>query len=213
MSHSKYDQTLALAGIYQAASLVKQIANQGSANNAQIEACIETLFRFDANTVEEVYGDRGNIINGAKILQKNLTSISLTGSNKDNRDIEITKYIISLIMLEKTLSKRTKMLDEISDRLKDIETKFDFFPISHDNTYAKLGHLYKETISTLGPKIIVSGEQPYLSNENNASRVRALLLAGIRSAVLWRQCGGSRWQFFFGQKSYQKECKKIIGLS
>ena len=75
----------------------------------------------------------------------------------------------------------------------------------------KLGHLYKETISTLGPKIIVSGEQPYLSNENNASKVRAVLLAGIRSAVLWRQCGGSRWQFFFGQKAYQKECEKIIG--
>jgi high frequency lysogenization protein len=211
MSHSKYDQTLALAGIYQAASLVKQIANKGSANNAQIEACIETLFRFDANTVEEVYGDRANIINGAKVLQKNLTSISLSGSNKENRDIEITKYIISLIMLEKTLEKRPEMLDDISDRLKAIEEKFDFFPLGHDNTYAKLGHLYKETISTLGPKIIVSGEQPYLSNENNANKVRALLLAGIRSAVLWRQCGGSRWQFFFGQKAYQKECEKIIG--
>ena len=210
MSHSKYDQTLALAGIYQAASLVKQIANKGSANNAQIEACIETLFRFDADTVEEVYGDRANIINGAKVLQKNLTSISLSGSNKENRDIEITKYIISLIMLEKTLEKRPKMLDEISDRLKAIEEKFEFFPLGHDNTYAKLGHLYKETISTLGPKIIVSGEQPYLSNENNASKVRAVLLAGIRSAVLWRQCGGSRWQFFFGQKAYQKECEKII---
>ncbi len=210
MSHSKYDQTLALAGIYQAASLVKQIANKGSANNAQIEACIETLFRFDADTVEEVYGDRANIINGAKVLQKNLTSISLSGSNKENRDIEITKYIISLIMLEKTLEKRPKMLDEISDRLNAIEEKFEFFPLGHDNTYAKLGHLYKETISTLGPKIIVSGEQPYLSNENNASKVRAVLLAGIRSAVLWRQCGGSRWQFFFGQKAYQKECEKII---
>ena len=210
MSHSKYDQTLALAGIYQAASLVKQIANKGSANNAQIEACVETLFRFDAETVEEVYGDRANIINGAKVLQKNLTSISLSGSNKENRDIEITKYIISLIMLEKTLEKRPKMLDEISDRLKNIEEKFEFFPLGHDNTYAKLGHLYKETISTLGPKIIVSGEQPYLSNENNASKVRAVLLAGIRSAVLWRQCGGSRWQFFFGQKAYQKECKIIL---
>ena len=211
MSHSKYDQTLALAGIYQAASLVKQIANKGSANNAQIEACVETLFRFNADTVEEVYGDRANIINGAKVLQKNLTSISLSGSsNKENRDIEITKYIISLIMLEKTLEKRPKMLDEISDRLKNIEEKFEFFPLGHDNTYAKLGHLYKETISTLGPKIIVSGEQPYLSNENNASKVRAVLLAGIRSAVLWRQCGGSRWQFFFGQKAYQKECEKII---
>ncbi len=212
MTHSKYDQTLALAGIYQAASLVKQIANQGNVNNAQLEACIETLFRFDADTVEEVYGDRANIINGAKVLQENLTSISFGGSKNDatTRDVEITKYIISLIMLEKMLAKRPKMLDDISDRLKEIESKFNFFPLGHDNTYAKLGHLYKETISTLGPKIIVSGEQPYLSNENNASKVRALLLSGIRSVVLWRQCGGSRWQFFFGQKAYQKECEKII---
>ena len=51
MIHSKYDQTLALAGIYQAASLVKQIATTGNANNAHIEASIETLFRFDVNTV------------------------------------------------------------------------------------------------------------------------------------------------------------------
>jgi len=214
MSHNKYDQTLALAGIYQAASLVKQIANKGGGNNAQIEACIETLFRYDAITVEDVYGDRANVINGVKVLQKNLTSISFKGSNKSrhdkSNDLEITKYIISLIMLEKTLGKRPKMLDEISDRLKNIEEKFEFFPLGHDNTYAKLGHLYKETISTLGPKIIVSGEQPYLSNENNANKVRALLLAGIRSAVLWRQCDGSRWQFFFGQKAYQNECEKII---
>ena len=212
MAHSKYDQTLALAGIYQAASLVKQIANQGQANNAQVEASIETLFRFDANSVEEVYGNQASILHGVKVLRDNLTGISFAGSknNKTTRDLEITKYIIALIMLEKVLDKRPKMLDEISQRLKQIEARFEFFPLGHENTYAKLGHLYKETISTLGPKIIVSGEQPYLSNEKNASKVRALLLAGIRSAVLWRQCGGSRWQFFFGQKAYLKQCEKII---
>jgi len=64
MLHSKYDQTLAIAGIYQAASLVKQIANKGTANNAQIEASLETLFRFDANTVEEVYGSASSIGHG-----------------------------------------------------------------------------------------------------------------------------------------------------
>lgn len=210
MSHSKYDQTLALAGIYQAASLVKQIAHHGSANNAQLEACIETLFKFDVDNVEQVYGDHANIFNSVKVLQKNLTSISFSGSKKENRDVEITKYVISLIMLEKILAKKPEMLDIISQRLKAIEDKFEFYPMVHDNTYTKLGHLYKDTISTLGPKIIVNGEQPYLSNETNASKVRAVLLAGIRSAVLWRQCGGSRWQFFFGQKAYQKECEKIL---
>jgi len=203
MLHNKYDQTLALAGIYQAASLVKQIANKGKANNAQIESSIETLFRFDANTVEEVYGNVDGVRHGVKILQQHLR-------DKTSRDIEITRYVISLIMLEKKLSRSAGMLDEVDKKLKAIEAKFDFFSLEHENTFAKIGQLYKDTVSTLGPKILVSGEQPYLSNEYNASKVRSLLLAGIRSAVLWRQCGGSRWQFIFGRKAYLDECKKIL---
>lgn len=203
MTHTKYDQTLALAGIYQAASLVKQIATTGKANNAHIESSLETLFRFDANTVEEVYGSVSGVSHGVKILQKHL-------SDKPSRDIDITKYVISLIMLEKKLSHNSNMLEEIDKRLKNIESQFEFFALNHENTFSKLGQLYKDTISTLGPKIIVSGEQPFLSNERNADKVRALLLTGIRSAVLWRQCGGSRLQFLFGRKAYIHECEKIL---
>lgn len=203
MYHTKYDQTLALAGIYQSASLVQQIANQGKANNAQIESSLETLFRFDANTVEEVYGSIAGVSHGLKVLCQHL-------KDKTSRDIDITKYVVSLIMLESKLAKNSSMLAEIDKRLKSIESQFEFFSLSHENSYAKLGQLYKDTISALGPKIIVSGEQPHLSNERNASKVRALLLAGIRSAVLWRQCGGSRWQFLFGRKAYIDECEKIL---
>jgi len=203
MIHSKYEQTLALAGIFQAASLVKQIANTGSANSAQIEASVETLFRFDVDSVSQVYGSVAGVSHGIKILHQHL-------NDKSNRDLEITKYVISLLMLERKLSANHQMLEEMDSRLKKIEDKFDFFSLNHENTFAKIGQLYKDTISTLGPKIIVSGEQPYLSNEINASKVRSLLLAGIRSAVLWRQCGGSRWQFLFGQKAYINECEKIL---
>ncbi len=204
MQHSKLDQTLALAGIYQCASLVKQIANTGLANSAHIESSIETLFRFDANTVEGVYGSVAGVNHGVKVLHKHL-------SDKSNKDIEITKYVISLIMLERKLASNSAMLEEIDKKLKTIESQFDFFSLNHENTFAKIGQLYKDTISTLGPKIIVSGEQPHLSNERNANKVRALLLAGIRSAVLWKQCGGSRWQFLFGRKAYIAECERIIG--
>lgn len=203
MTHTKYDQTLALAGIYQAASLVKHIATTGKANSAQIESSLETLFRFDTNTVEEIYGSVSGVSHGVKVLQQHL-------SEKTSRDIEITKYVISLIMLEKKLSRNGRMLAEIDKRLKNIESQFEFFSLDHENTFAKLGQLYKDTISTLGPKIIVSGEQPFLSNERNADKVRALLLAGIRSAVLWSQCGGSRLQFLFGRKAYINECEKIL---
>ncbi len=203
MTHSKYDQTLALAGIYQAASLVKQIANTGMANSAHIESSLETLFRFDAASVEEVYGSVAGVSHGVRVLLQHL-------NDRSSRDIEITKYVISMIMLQKKLSNNPEMLDELSSRLNKIEAQFEFFSLCHENTFAKLGHVYKETISTLGPKIIVSGEQPHLNNELNASKVRALLLAGIRSAVLWQQCGGSSWQFIFGRQAYIADCAKII---
>lgn len=203
MVHSKYEQTLALAGIYQAASLVKQIANTGMANSAHIDASIESLFRFDADSVEDVYGDITGVSHGIRILHQNLTE-------KSKRDLEITQYVISLTMLERKLSRDQAMLDTISKRLSEIQSQLEFFSFNHETTYAKLGQLYKDTISALGPKIMVSGEQPHLSNERTASKVRALLLAGIRSAVLWQQCGGSRWQFLFARKGYVNECEKIL---
>lgn len=204
MAHSKYDQTLALGGIYQAVSLVRDIANKGSANNAHIESSLESLFTFDAASVEEVYGNVAGVSHGIKVLHAHLT-------DKTMRDIEINKYALSLTMLEKKLSRNPSMLEEISRQLKSIEAQFEFFSLMHDNTFTKLGQLYRDTISQLGPKIIVSGEQPYLSNPLNASKVRSLLLAGIRSAVLWRQCGGSRWQFIFGRSAYIEECEAIMG--
>ncbi|HHJ35724.1 MAG TPA: lysogenization regulator HflD [Gammaproteobacteria bacterium] len=205
MLHSKYDQTLALAGIYQAASLVKKIANTGKANNAHIESSLETLFRFDANTVEEIYGSLAGVRHGISVLYQNL-------NDRSEKDIDITRYVVSLLMLERKLSGNKKMLEKIDRQLKKIESQFDFFSLDHENTFAKLGQLYKDTISTLGPKIIVSGEQPCLSNTTNANKVRALLLSGIRSAVLWRQCGGSRLQFLFGRKAYIRECEIILNL-
>ncbi|MBL4712382.1 MAG: high frequency lysogenization protein HflD [Gammaproteobacteria bacterium] len=204
MIHNKHDQTLALAGIYQTASLVKQIANKGIANSAHIESSIETLFRFDAENVEDVFGSVAGVNHGVKILYRHL-------SQSGERDIEITKYVVSLVMLQKKLAHNKAMLDDISKRLNAIESQFNFFSLNHENTFAKLGQLYQDSISTLGQKIIVNGEQPHLNNKVNANKIRALLLAGIRSAVLWNQCGGSRWQFLFGRKAYVIECEKILG--
>ncbi len=205
MSHSIHDKTLALAGIFQAASLVKQIANKGIANSAIIESSIESLFRFEVNNVADVYGNIAGIGHGLRVLHEQLNGEPTT------RDLAISKYVILLIALERKLSRNKKMLDQITSRLQTIEAQLEFFSLSHNTIFSKIGELYKSTISTLGTKIIVSGGQPYLSNEINASKVRSLLLAGIRAAVLWQQCGGSRWQILFNRKAYLQESEKIIG--
>jgi len=204
MKHSKRDLTLALAGIFQSASLVKQIASTGMANSAVIEASLETLFKFDAESVEDVYSGVSGVGSGLRELKKQL------GSARGQRDIEITRYVISMLVLEKKLSANKLMLDQIAYTLENIKSGLDYFSLMHENTVLKLGQLYKDTISNLNPRIIVNGEQQHLSNKNNASRIRALLLAGLRSAILWRQCGGSRWSILFYRKRYENESTLLL---
>ena len=204
MARTLHDQTLALAGIFQAASLVSQLANRGTANSAVIDSSIESLFRFDAPSVEAVFGNLAGVAHGLQVLRDQL------GGDRQLRDMEITRYVIGMITLEKKLRGKPVMLNEIRQRLEAIERQLDVYDMGNQTLYHKLGELYKDTISTLGPRIIVSGERPYLSNENLASKVRALLLAGIRAAVLWRQCGGNRWQFLLRRRAIFDTSEQLL---
>lgn len=204
MKHTRRDLTLAIAGVFQAAALVKQIATTGMANSAVIEASLETLFKFDAESVEDVYGGVAGVSAGIRELSQQV------GSARGERDLEIMRYVVSLLVLEKKLSANKIMLEQLASTLENIKTGLDYFSLMHENTLLKLGQLYRDTISTLNPRIIVSGEQTHLSNEKNASRIRALLLAGLRSAILWRQCGGSRWSLLFNRKRYETETTLLL---
>ncbi len=204
MQHTKREQTIALAGIFQAASLVDQIANKGLANSAIIESSIESLFHFDADSTESVFGSLAGVSSGLRVANEQL------GALNTERNLNVAKYVISMIALEKKLSANPEMLEQVSRGLNEIQKSMDFFSLMHENIFAKIGDLYKNTISTLQPKIVVQGERTHLSNESNANKVRALLFAGIRAAVLWRQCGGSRWQILLGRKKYLNECKLLL---
>ena len=204
MKYSKQDRTLALAGIFQVASMVQQIARTGSVSSAAMEVSLETLFKFDSNNVLGIYGSPANISIGLRALKK-----QLSGSDT-KEDMEITRYALGMIHLERKLSKNKTMLNNIADSLKKTQDKMDFFSLTHENIIASLAGLYQETISTLTPRILVDGEQGYLNQTSNANKIRALLLSGIRSAVLWRQCGGNRLQFLFSRKSYLEVASSIL---
>ena len=204
MKHTKRELALALAGVFQAASLVKQIANTGMANSAVIESSLETLFKFDADSVDDVYGGVAGVSAGIREMNRQFSS------TKAERDIDITRYVISILTLEKKLSANSEMLDQIAITLENIKSGLDYFSLMHENTVLKIGQLYKDTVSNLSPRIIISGEQTHLGNENNASRIRALLLACLRSAILWRQCGGSRLSVLFNRKRYENESTLLL---
>ena len=104
------------------------------------------------------------------------------------------RYALTLLYLEGRLRRRPDLLDIIRQRLAQIEKQVLHFSPVHPNIIKAFASLYSDTLSTLPQRIQVSGEPRFLQVEENANRIRAVLLAGIRSAVLWRQTGGRRWK-------------------
>lgn len=196
MPYSQEDKTIALAGVFQVADLVKDIAWHGKSNQAAAESSLESLLQFDAPDVISIFGNITGIIHGLRVLQNQLDNKS------EKRNTDVTRYAVTLIHLQRKLEKDHEMMDRITTELERIKSQLDYFDLSHPNTIAKIAEVYKNTISTMQPKIIIEGEQAYLSNNGNADKIRALLLAGIRSALLWRQTGGSRLQLLFSRKKY-----------
>lgn len=204
MDHNQQDRTLALAGIYQSVVLVKEVANTGNVSDAHLASILETLFRFDANNVMDVYGDITTIKKGLSTLHEQLSG------DKRNIDLEITRYVINILQLEKLLRKSPKLMDRLTAELESTKSKVEYFHISHENVVASLADIYQQIVSPIGPKIMVQGSHTYLSQTNNANKIRALLFAGIRSAVLWRQCGGSRWQLLLSRKKYIDSATSLL---
>jgi high frequency lysogenization protein len=57
---------------------------------------------------------------------------------------------------------------------------------------------------------MIQGQPSLLTETANANRIRALLLAAIRSAVLWKQCGGRRWKYLFYRSRMMQECRQLM---
>jgi len=201
-SNTITNQTIALAGISQAATLVQQLATTGTANSAALEASIGSLFINDKDGVANVFGGLTGINLGLEQLNEQMTGFKI--ANPDQ-----ARYSASLVFLERQLSKRPELLSTIFTGIERAQAQSDQFGPLHENVLANLGDIYHNTISTLQPRIMVNGEQEYLSRPDIVNKIRACLLAGIRSAILWQRCGGTRWKFLFYRKKIQTEIQNL----
>lgn len=199
------NRTIAFAGIFQAAALVQQLAWAGKFDHKDATISIESLLAIDAASIQDIYKDLA-------ALQYGLTTLLrvLEAKNKQPRDQEIARYVLALLHLERCLIKRTDLLDLIQKGILKVQAQAEHFPITHDNVMANLAGIYTDTLSTFAFRIHIAGEQNYLSNTNNTNKIRTLLLAGIRAAVLWRQMGGNRWQLLFSRKDLINDAKLLL---
>jgi high frequency lysogenization protein len=201
--HTITNQTIALAGIAQAAALVQQLATTGKADQEAMEASLGSILKIDSTSVTDVYGGLKGLSFGLEQLNEQMTGYKIANP-------EQARYSATLVFLEQQLSRRNDLLEVISKGIIKAQAQRDQFGLMHENVFANLADLYHNTISTLQPRIMVNGEQQFLTRPEIVNKIRALLLAGIRSALLWKQCGGSRWKFLFYRKKIQKELQHLI---
>lgn len=197
------NQTLALAGISQACYLVQQLANTGTADSTAIETSISSVLKINSDSVLDIYTDLEHIKPGLEQLQHQLIGRSIANP-------EQARYAASLVFLEKQLSNRPEMLENVRTGIERAQAQSEAYGILHENVLANLGDLYHTTISTLQPRIMVNGKEEYLAQSDIVNKIRALLLSGIRSTLLWRQCGGTRWKFLFFRKKLQDEIQFLL---
>lgn len=210
MAGSSHDSVLALAGIFQCARLVQQLAREGRADPEAFQASIRSTLDLDAPDVQAVYGGASGVRLGLTLLHTKLAGQS------EPSDVEMARYVVALMHLANVLRKRPAMLDAIGSGIEAAQTQMKFFAQDnnsrevHPALLEKLAELYSQTISTLTPRIMVSGEHGHLSNPTIAAKVRAVLFAGIRSAILWRQVGGRRWQLLFQRAKIARAAEALL---
>lgn len=202
-SHTIDERVIALGGLFLATSQVDQIARNGMVDQAKFETSIRSLFVEAPEETIDVYGTANMLNPGLQSLSKHLEG------NRSDVDIQVIRYSLALLQLERKLNKNSNNLARIGEGIEQAQRQVEHFSICHSSVIAKLADIYSDVVSPVSPRIIVKGSDGHLQNPENANKIRALLLAGLRATVLWRQCGGSRWQLLF-QRAKHIDCAKKI---
>ena len=206
-------QNIALAAVAQCASLANSLAINGSLSNIELITSIKPLMVFNPSSISDVYPRIADLSLGLRIIQKTFSN----GQNQE--DPNVVRHTLSLLLLRNKLIANQQMQTRIRAGLQEIaetselnnikEHKNEMSYLQQDLLFEQLATLYQDTISKLPYRIQVQGKIENLKNDRVTNRIRALLLGGIRSAVLWYQLGGRRWRLVFYRKRVHETAGNI----
>lgn len=134
----------------------------------------------------------------------------LNASSRQGLNAELTRYTLSLMVLERKLSAAKGALNTLGDRIAGLQRQLDHFDLQSETLLSAMAGIYVDVISPLGPRIQVTGSPAVLQSPQVQAKVRASLLAGIRAAVLWHQVGGGRLQLMFSRNRLTTQAKQIL---
>lgn len=206
MAKNYYDITLALAGICQSARLVQELAHQGHCDTDALHVSLQSVIDQNPDSTLGVFGGREANL---KLGLETLIGV-LNAGNRQGLNAELTRYTLSLMVLERKLAGAKGAMDTLGYSINGLHRQLDHFDLESDTLLSAMAGIYVDVISPLGPRIQVTGSPAVLQSPQVQAKVRATLLAGIRAAVLWHQVGGGRLQLMFSRSRLTTQAKNIL---
>lgn len=194
-----------LSALAMTAHLVDRLANTGLVPHDEFELLIQSTLNLTPDTPLDVYGGTTDgLKSGSKMIREML------GRGGNSKYPEAIRYFVSLMQVERQLAKQPQLLDRLRGHLEVAVQKAERLGPTHESVIDTLNTAYQETVSTLKFRIMVTGNHGrHLQQSNNPAKVRALLLSGIRAAMLYRQLGGGRLSLLFQRGRVLKELESI----
>ena len=198
------DRVLALAGLMQALRQVRQIAETGQADAEVVGTALDSVFRIDAESPAAVYGGGRALGPGLQLLQDYFGSRS--------GDEQLPRLALAVLQLERRFVREEATARKVHEGILALAPSAERLGSVHPDILSALGSLYADTISHLRPRVMVQGNPHYLGQAGVVAEIRAVLMAALRSAVLWRQLGGSLWDFVLRRRELAKSVQSQLRL-
>jgi len=193
MNQEDANRTLALAGIFQAAELVKQLTTTGTADKTAYETSLHSIFKIDAQDVLSVFGAVSGLNMGLNML------LRYGQKNPPFNDTPLFRHVLGMMELARKVLQNKPLFEQLQRRLVPIVSLSRHFPVDDPSVIGPIAQLYCTVFLENQLRIPVMGHAEVLKNPAVIERIRAVLFAGIRAAVLWYQVGGNRFQLLFSR--------------
>lgn len=199
------DATIAFAGMLQASELARQIATSGTCSGQAAQASVASIFNRNPEATEDVFGGIGGVRMGLRVMTE------LFSARSQHESLQSLNYALGLAKLGKQIRRDGKRLNAMGKELDLVEKAWhDAGETLDDSVTSQLADVYQRHVSTMGFRLSISGQPEYLKQPDKVAFVRAVLLAGLRSAILWHQVGGRQWRLVFQRGKMLEQARSLL---
>ncbi|WP_122898405.1 high frequency lysogenization protein HflD [Acinetobacter sp. B51(2017)] len=225
----RQNRALALAGVFQATQLTHMTAlggrqSMGESGLFYFEQLIKASLNIrpsqgNSQQTLDFFHQLADVSLGLKSFENCLTQPFSSAPKSRLPKLASTKlpmsYAMALLHLEKKVYANPQFVKIIEQSQQKILKQLSFFDhnYSHPSIIANLAQTYVATAGSINPRIMVRGNAEAFKDAAHTNRIRASLFTGLQMAHLWRELGGSSWDFvFFGKRKLVRDIQDLARL-